>query len=92
LACDCLRKLMGIPNLLRFLKPFIEPVHIKKYAGKRVSRSPFRLSPCSSPYLFIFLDFLALCVVSAGRHRCVLLAPQRRFDSIVLPQCIEYDW
>ncbi|KAF8643403.1 hypothetical protein HU200_066887 [Digitaria exilis] len=27
---------MGIPNLLRFLKPFIEPVHIKKYAGKRV--------------------------------------------------------
>jgi hypothetical protein len=49
---------MGIPNLLRFLKPFIEPVHIKKYAGKRVSRSPFRLSPCSSPKLFIFLDFL----------------------------------
>ncbi|PAN16546.1 hypothetical protein PAHAL_3G068100 [Panicum hallii] len=27
---------MGIPNLLRFLKPFIEPVHINKYAGKRV--------------------------------------------------------
>ncbi|KAL6905917.1 hypothetical protein ACP4OV_003518 [Aristida adscensionis] len=27
---------MGIPNLLRFLKPFIEPAHIKKYAGKRV--------------------------------------------------------
>uniref|UniRef100_A0A453S9B4 Exonuclease 1 n=1 Tax=Aegilops tauschii subsp. strangulata TaxID=200361 RepID=A0A453S9B4_AEGTS len=27
---------MGIPNLLRFMKPFIEPVHIKKYAGQRV--------------------------------------------------------
>nr|XP_029119233.1 exonuclease 1 isoform X2 [Elaeis guineensis] len=27
---------MGIQNLLRFLKPFIEPVHIKKYSGKRV--------------------------------------------------------
>ncbi|XVE58835.1 hypothetical protein DITRI_Ditri04bG0200800 [Diplodiscus trichospermus] len=27
---------MGIKDLLRFLKPFIEPVHIKKYAGKRV--------------------------------------------------------
>ncbi|CAL9066257.1 unnamed protein product [Musa banksii] len=27
---------MGIQNLLRFLKPFIRPVHIRKYAGKRV--------------------------------------------------------
>ncbi|XP_038972346.1 exonuclease 1-like isoform X1 [Phoenix dactylifera] len=27
---------MSIQNLLRFLKPFIEPVHIKKYSGKRV--------------------------------------------------------
>ncbi|XP_022737269.1 exonuclease 1 [Durio zibethinus] len=27
---------MGIKDLLRFLKPFIKPVHIKKYAGKRV--------------------------------------------------------
>ncbi|XP_020251806.1 exonuclease 1 isoform X1 [Asparagus officinalis] len=27
---------MGIQNLLRFLKPFIFPVHIKKYSGKRV--------------------------------------------------------
>ncbi|CAL9079457.1 unnamed protein product, partial [Musa textilis] len=27
---------MGIQNLLRFLKPFIGPVHIRKYAGKRV--------------------------------------------------------
>ncbi|KAJ3692785.1 hypothetical protein LUZ60_011880 [Juncus effusus] len=27
---------MGIQNLLRFMKPFIEPVHIKKYAGQRV--------------------------------------------------------
>ncbi|XP_039031401.1 exonuclease 1-like [Hibiscus syriacus] len=27
---------MGIKGLLRFMKPFIEPVHIKKYAGKRV--------------------------------------------------------
>ncbi|XP_050258721.1 exonuclease 1 isoform X1 [Quercus robur] len=27
---------MGIKDLLRFLKPHIEPIHIKKYAGKRV--------------------------------------------------------
>ncbi|TKY44777.1 Exonuclease 1 [Spatholobus suberectus] len=27
---------MGIKDLLRFMKPYIEPVHIKKYAGKRV--------------------------------------------------------
>ncbi|KAF9623449.1 hypothetical protein IFM89_003033 [Coptis chinensis] len=27
---------MGIQNLLRFMKPFIQPVHIKKYGGKRV--------------------------------------------------------
>ncbi|XP_008811967.2 exonuclease 1 [Phoenix dactylifera] len=27
---------MGIQNLLRFLKPFIEPIHIKRYSGKRV--------------------------------------------------------
>ncbi|XP_058102596.1 exonuclease 1 [Magnolia sinica] len=27
---------MGIQNLLRFMKPFIESIHIKKYAGKRV--------------------------------------------------------
>ncbi|XP_039042252.1 uncharacterized protein LOC120181118 [Hibiscus syriacus] len=26
---------MGIKGLLRFMKPFIEPIHIKKYAGKR---------------------------------------------------------
>ncbi|PKA54129.1 Exonuclease 1 [Apostasia shenzhenica] len=27
---------MGIPNLLRFMKPFIEPIHVKKYSGRRV--------------------------------------------------------
>ncbi|CAN1180383.1 Exonuclease 1 [Linum perenne] len=27
---------MGIKDLLRFMKPYIESVHIKKYAGKRV--------------------------------------------------------
>ncbi|CAI9295459.1 unnamed protein product [Lactuca saligna] len=27
---------MGIKDLLRFMKPYVEPVHIKKYAGKRV--------------------------------------------------------
>lgn len=27
---------MGIKDLLRFMKPYIEPVHIKKFAGKRV--------------------------------------------------------
>ncbi|CAN1266911.1 Exonuclease 1 [Linum perenne] len=29
---------MGIKDLLKFMKPYIEPVHIKKYAGKRVSQ------------------------------------------------------
>ncbi|KAH7658537.1 XPG/Rad2 endonuclease protein [Dioscorea alata] len=27
---------MGIQSLLRFMKPFIEPVHIEKYSGKRI--------------------------------------------------------
>ncbi|XP_077220543.1 5'-3' exonuclease family protein isoform X2 [Tasmannia lanceolata] len=27
---------MGIQNLLRFMKPFVEPIHIQKYSGKRV--------------------------------------------------------
>ncbi|KAL0318852.1 UNVERIFIED_CONTAM: Exonuclease 1 [Sesamum angustifolium] len=27
---------MGINNLLKFMKPYVEPVHIKKYAGRRV--------------------------------------------------------
>ncbi|KAJ8773078.1 hypothetical protein K2173_028255 [Erythroxylum novogranatense] len=27
---------MGIKDLLKFMKPYIEPIHIKKYAGKRV--------------------------------------------------------
>ncbi|GAA0183913.1 exodeoxyribonuclease [Lithospermum erythrorhizon] len=27
---------MGIKDLLRFMKPYIEPIHIKNYAGKRV--------------------------------------------------------
>ncbi|XP_027923959.1 exonuclease 1 isoform X1 [Vigna unguiculata] len=27
---------MGIKDLLRFMKPYIEPIHIKEYAGKRV--------------------------------------------------------
>ncbi|CAL2262379.1 unnamed protein product [Prunus armeniaca] len=27
---------MGIKDLLRFMKPYIAPIHIKKYAGKRV--------------------------------------------------------
>ncbi|XP_020419893.1 exonuclease 1 isoform X2 [Prunus persica] len=27
---------MGIKDLLRFMKPYISPIHIKKYAGKRV--------------------------------------------------------
>ncbi|KAL8042484.1 hypothetical protein ABFX02_09G054200 [Erythranthe guttata] len=27
---------MGINNLLKFMKTYVEPVHIKKYAGKRV--------------------------------------------------------
>jgi len=35
---------MGIKDLLRFMKPYIEPVHIKKYAGKRVRINPIVLS------------------------------------------------
>ncbi|KAL8234230.1 hypothetical protein R6Q59_020330 [Mikania micrantha] len=27
---------MGIKDLLRFMKPYVEPIHIKKYANKRV--------------------------------------------------------
>jgi exonuclease-1 len=27
---------MGVKDLLKFMKPYIEPVHIKKYDGKRV--------------------------------------------------------
>ncbi|XP_057446941.1 exonuclease 1 [Lotus japonicus] len=27
---------MGIKDLLRFMKPYIQPIHIEKYAGKRV--------------------------------------------------------
>ncbi|KAL3529202.1 hypothetical protein ACH5RR_008524 [Cinchona calisaya] len=27
---------MGIKDLLKFMKPYIEPIHIKKYAGQRV--------------------------------------------------------
>ncbi|XP_045808038.1 exonuclease 1 [Trifolium pratense] len=27
---------MGIKDLLRFMKPYVEPIHIKNYAGKRV--------------------------------------------------------
>ncbi|XP_024924455.3 exonuclease 1 [Ziziphus jujuba] len=27
---------MGIKDLLKFMKPYIKPIHIKKYAGKRV--------------------------------------------------------
>ncbi|KAI4302553.1 hypothetical protein MLD38_038282 [Melastoma candidum] len=32
---------MGIKDLLRFMKPYLEPVHIKKYAGKRVGIDAF---------------------------------------------------
>ncbi|XP_059644515.1 exonuclease 1 [Cornus florida] len=27
---------MGIKDLLKFMKPYVQPIHIKKYAGKRV--------------------------------------------------------
>ncbi|KAK6123068.1 hypothetical protein DH2020_043187 [Rehmannia glutinosa] len=27
---------MGINNLLKYMKPYVEPIHMKKYAGKRV--------------------------------------------------------
>lgn len=31
------KKNMGIKDLLRFMKPYIKPIHIKKYAGNRVN-------------------------------------------------------
>lgn len=45
---------MGIKNLLRFLKPFIAPVHIKKYSGKRVRIS---WNPFSITILHFFFQF-----------------------------------
>jgi exonuclease-1 len=53
---------MGIPNLLRFLKPFIEPVHINKYAGKRVKTDPISAFNLQFFLAFsILVDFLSLC-------------------------------
>ena len=64
LVYDCLGTLMGIPNLLRFMKPFIEPVHIKKYAGQRVSRSPM---PHPAPAVPSSADFSLEPVLRSGQ-------------------------
>ncbi|KAJ0962745.1 hypothetical protein J5N97_027867 [Dioscorea zingiberensis] len=39
---------MGIQNLLRFMKPLIEPIHIEKYSGKRVT-------PMLSSFVSLFI-------------------------------------
>lgn len=50
---------MGIKDLLRFMKPYIKSIHIKKYAGKRVNFNPliislFRLPLIRFCYQFFF--------------------------------------
>ncbi|KAJ4973711.1 hypothetical protein NE237_006885 [Protea cynaroides] len=52
---------MGITNLLRFMKPFIEPVHIKKYAGKRVGIDAY-----SWLYKGAYSCSMELCLDSKG--------------------------
>ncbi|KAE8699070.1 Proteasome subunit alpha type-6 [Hibiscus syriacus] len=47
---------MGIKGLFRFMKPLIEPVHIKKYAGKRDKL----LDQTSITHLFPITKFLGL--------------------------------
>ncbi|GMP47211.1 hypothetical protein CsSME_00027912 [Camellia sinensis var. sinensis] len=54
---------MGIKDLLRFMKPHIEPIHIKKYAGKRVgidaySRLHKGVSPCEADAQLAYLSSL----------------------------------
>lgn len=44
---------MGIKDLLRFMKPYTEPIHIQKYAGKRVIFLPF--SPIFAFFHYFFL-------------------------------------
>lgn len=58
---------MGIKDLLRYMKPFIASVHIKKYAGKRVKNTLFspkisyKFAPFLSEYIFpIFCILLKL--------------------------------
>lgn len=57
---------MGIKDLLKFVKPYVEPIHIKKYAGHRVNPSSVSVSylifplieypqPVLHSELFIFL-------------------------------------
>lgn len=50
------RKKMGIKDLLRFMKPYVETAHIKKYAGKRVTHISFTFYFNS---IFKFITFIA---------------------------------
>lgn len=49
---------MGIKDLLRFMKPHIEPIHIKKYAGKRVIILPGLLLVIFFPFVPVFRLYL----------------------------------
>ncbi|XP_043695087.1 exonuclease 1 [Telopea speciosissima] len=55
---------MGISNLLKFIKPFIEPVHIKKYAGKRVGIDAY-----SWLYKGAYSCSMELCLDSEGNAK-----------------------
>lgn len=62
---------MGIKDLLRFVKPYVEPIHIKKYAGQRVNFFPqiSRFAVCI--IFFLWLDlmfFFFLLGFGIGRH------------------------
>lgn len=61
---------------------------VRRQAGKNRSHLSFQSAVFFShfPFLLISCHFAA---ASAGRHRCLLLAPQRRFDLIVSLQCID---
>lgn len=62
---------MGIQDLLRFLKPFVEYIHIQKYAGKRVRKqkqnkksiTPF---PCICMILTVCITIFFLMLWQVG--------------------------
>ncbi|KAG5022172.1 hypothetical protein JHK85_018514 [Glycine max] len=60
---------MGIKDLLRFMKPYIEPVHIKKYAGKRVRINPIIPSfDFSARFYLGCVRFRSLCKICRKRR------------------------
>ncbi|TYJ99023.1 exonuclease 1 [Cucumis melo var. makuwa] len=48
---------MGIKDLLRFMKPYIEPIHIKKYAGERVKWASTRIVGSTEEVTFQLLHY-----------------------------------